>query len=140
MSETDFIRAIAGRTGCGLLLDVNNVFVSATNHGYATLDYDMLELRTSELVRLDTGRGDGKGADWLLGQREVLVRDGRVRWTDQKRGAPELALENVNLLLRNGWTSHKLALQATPPAALGLPLDVRADFSHPRFSRRWSAG
>jgi uncharacterized protein len=39
MSETDFIRAIALRTGCGLLLDVNNVFVSATNHGYAALDY-----------------------------------------------------------------------------------------------------
>jgi uncharacterized protein len=39
MSETDFIRAIARRTGCGVLLDVNNVFVSATNHGYAALDY-----------------------------------------------------------------------------------------------------
>jgi uncharacterized protein (UPF0276 family) len=39
MSETDFIRAITCRTGCGLLLDVNNVFVSATNHGYAALDY-----------------------------------------------------------------------------------------------------
>src|ERR1700688_1786556 len=39
MSETDFIRAIACRTGCGLFLDVNNVFVSATNHGYAALDY-----------------------------------------------------------------------------------------------------
>jgi uncharacterized protein (UPF0276 family) len=39
MSETDFIRAIARRTGCGLLLDVNNVFVSATNHGFAPLDY-----------------------------------------------------------------------------------------------------
>ena len=39
MSETDFIRAIARRTGCGLLLDVNNVFVSATNHGFSPLDY-----------------------------------------------------------------------------------------------------
>jgi len=39
ISETDFIREIAHRTGCGLLLDVNNVFVSATNHGYAALDY-----------------------------------------------------------------------------------------------------
>jgi uncharacterized protein (UPF0276 family) len=39
MSETDFIRRVAERTGCGLLLDVNNVFVSATNHGFAALDY-----------------------------------------------------------------------------------------------------
>ena len=29
----------ARRTGCGLLLDVNNVFVSATNHGYSALSY-----------------------------------------------------------------------------------------------------
>ncbi|MBR0835709.1 DUF692 domain-containing protein [Bradyrhizobium manausense] len=39
MSETDFIRAITKRTGCGLLLDINNLFVSATNHGYPALDY-----------------------------------------------------------------------------------------------------
>ena len=31
MSETEFLREIARRTGCGLLLDINNVFVSATN-------------------------------------------------------------------------------------------------------------
>ena len=39
MSETDFIRGVARRTGCGLLLDVNNVFVSAINHGFSALDY-----------------------------------------------------------------------------------------------------
>jgi uncharacterized protein len=39
MSETDFIRRVAQRTGCGLLLDVNNVFVSAVNHGYSPLQY-----------------------------------------------------------------------------------------------------
>ena len=32
LAETDFLRAIVDRTGCGLLLDVNNVFVSCTNH------------------------------------------------------------------------------------------------------------
>lgn len=39
MSETDFVRELSRRTGCGLLLDVNNVFVSATNHGYSAPDY-----------------------------------------------------------------------------------------------------
>ncbi|PKR91053.1 hypothetical protein CXZ10_01815 [Pleomorphomonas diazotrophica] len=39
MSETEFISEISRRTGCGLLLDVNNVFVSATNHGFSALDY-----------------------------------------------------------------------------------------------------
>jgi len=31
MQETEFLAVVADRTGCGLLLDVNNVFVSATN-------------------------------------------------------------------------------------------------------------
>jgi uncharacterized protein len=39
MSETEFIRTLVQRTGCGLLLDVNNVFVSATNHSYSALTY-----------------------------------------------------------------------------------------------------
>ena len=33
MEETDFLAELARRTGCGLLLDVNNVFVSVTNQG-----------------------------------------------------------------------------------------------------------
>jgi uncharacterized protein len=39
MSETDFLRELTRHTGCGLLLDVNNVFVSATNLGRSALDY-----------------------------------------------------------------------------------------------------
>ncbi len=31
-AETDFVTEIARRTGCGLLLDINNVFVSCVNH------------------------------------------------------------------------------------------------------------
>ena len=38
-SETDFLAEIVRRTGCGLLLDINNVFVSATNLGYAPKAY-----------------------------------------------------------------------------------------------------
>ncbi|MGT2490725.1 multinuclear nonheme iron-dependent oxidase [Cupriavidus basilensis] len=34
MTEWEFLAAMCDRTGCGLLLDVNNVFVSATNHGF----------------------------------------------------------------------------------------------------------
>jgi len=37
--ETEFLAEIARRTGCGLLLDVNNVFVSATNHGLDAVAY-----------------------------------------------------------------------------------------------------
>lgn len=37
--EVDFLTEVSRRTGCGLLLDVNNVFVSATNHGTEALAY-----------------------------------------------------------------------------------------------------
>lgn len=33
MSEAEFLHALCGRTGCGLLLDLNNIEVSATNLG-----------------------------------------------------------------------------------------------------------
>ncbi|MFN4157476.1 MAG: DUF692 family multinuclear iron-containing protein [Gemmobacter sp.] len=39
MDEVAFLSAIATRTGCGLLLDVNNVFVSAINQGFDPTDY-----------------------------------------------------------------------------------------------------
>ncbi|MEM1065085.1 MAG: DUF692 domain-containing protein [Pseudomonadota bacterium] len=39
MPEVEFLREIARRTGCGLLLDVNNVFVSATNQQTDALSY-----------------------------------------------------------------------------------------------------
>jgi len=32
--EPEFLAALARRTGCGILLDVNNVYVSAANHGF----------------------------------------------------------------------------------------------------------
>ncbi len=39
MSEIDFLTEVVSRSGCGLLLDVNNVYVSATNHGYSPESY-----------------------------------------------------------------------------------------------------
>jgi len=39
MAECDFLREMALRSGCGLLLDVNNVFVSAANHGFDPISY-----------------------------------------------------------------------------------------------------
>jgi uncharacterized protein (UPF0276 family) len=38
-SEVDFIAEIVRRTGCHLLLDVNNVHISAINQGYDPFDY-----------------------------------------------------------------------------------------------------
>jgi uncharacterized protein (UPF0276 family) len=38
-NETGFLQELARRTGCGLLLDVNNVYVSACNMGYSAEEY-----------------------------------------------------------------------------------------------------
>ena len=37
--EWDFITAVAKRTGCGILCDVNNIYVSASNHGWDASAY-----------------------------------------------------------------------------------------------------
>lgn len=37
--EWDFLSSVAGRTGCGILCDVNNIYVSAQNHGWDALAY-----------------------------------------------------------------------------------------------------
>lgn len=39
MSEWEFLRTVSDRTGCGLLLDVNNIHVSAINHGLDPIAY-----------------------------------------------------------------------------------------------------
>lgn len=39
MTEVDFLTDVAKRSGCGLLLDINNVFVSATNQKYSPHEY-----------------------------------------------------------------------------------------------------
>lgn len=39
MSEVDFLSEIVAQSSCGLLLDINNVFVSATNQKFAPKDY-----------------------------------------------------------------------------------------------------
>lgn len=39
MTEWEFLAAVAEQADCGILLDVNNVYVSATNHGFDPLSY-----------------------------------------------------------------------------------------------------
>jgi len=39
LSEIDFINGVLAEADCGLLLDVNNIFVNAINHGYDPYDF-----------------------------------------------------------------------------------------------------
>jgi uncharacterized protein (TIGR02099 family) len=87
-------------------------------------------------VPVDLQRDDkGKGLDWILSQREIVIRDGWIRWNDAMRGVPELVLNKVDFVLHNQWRHHRFALKATPPDKLAAPIDIRADFVHPAFAR-----
>ncbi|HEY3645120.1 MAG TPA: DUF692 domain-containing protein [Gammaproteobacteria bacterium] len=46
--EWEFLREVAARSGCGILLDVNNIYVSAVNHGFDARRY--LEAIPAEAV------------------------------------------------------------------------------------------
>ncbi|PKH04113.1 hypothetical protein CXF72_02605 [Psychromonas sp. MB-3u-54] len=53
MSEPEFINEIVKQTGCGLLLDLNNVYVSATNNQFSVEKYlDMIDHKTVQEIHL----------------------------------------------------------------------------------------
>ncbi len=72
-------------------------------------------------------RRDNAAADWLFSQREVVLRQGRLSWTDETRSAPTLALADVTLVLRNTLARHRLRLDATPPPEWGDRFSLQAD-------------
>src|SRR5258708_4336457 len=39
MTEWEFLTEIAIKADCGILLDINNVYVSSVNHGFNPFDY-----------------------------------------------------------------------------------------------------
>lgn len=64
MTEWQFIEAMCAETGCHLLLDVNNVFVSAGNHGFDALAW--LGGIPADRVRQIHLAGHSQGRDMLI--------------------------------------------------------------------------
>ncbi|MEX3980917.1 DUF692 domain-containing protein [Paraburkholderia sp. EG287A] len=140
MSETEFIHAVAQRTGCGLLLDVNNVFVSATNHGYAARAYladfpleyvgeihlaGYSEQHDDEHAPLLIDSHDRAVSDpvWAL-YRDVIARTGPIptliEWDSQLPAWPELRAQALaarrivsELFLDNASESDTSLLERT---------------------------
>ncbi|SAK44503.1 hypothetical protein AWB77_00720 [Caballeronia fortuita] len=79
--------------------------------------------------------GSNAFTTWLLGQDNILLRDGTLRWRDAQRAAPEIAFKRLHLAIINDGTRHRLALKAPADGdVLHGPLDFRADFRHQPFS------
>jgi uncharacterized protein (TIGR02099 family) len=109
---------------------------------YAEVRFDALEIVEPELeVRRDAAGvmwiagitversqgGDGGFADWVLAQRQVVVRNARIVWRDQARAAPDLMLTKVNFRLDSDGESHRFGLNASPPAEVASEIVARGD-------------
>lgn len=67
LEEVDFLKALVVRTGCGLLVDVNNVYVSGHNLGYAAETYlDALPAHAIGEIHLAGHTPDPGGASLLI--------------------------------------------------------------------------
>ena len=100
-------------------------------------DRPQLEIRRDEAGRFHVAgielhpaqKGDVGVAQWILSQREILIREATVSWEDELRNAPVLEVRSLNFLLRNGFLGHRFAFKGKPSAALASALDVRGELS-----------
>jgi uncharacterized protein (UPF0276 family) len=78
MSEIEFLTELTRRTGCGLLLDVNNVYVSAVNHGFDASAYiDAFPMAHVGEIHLagHFEATDSEGERFLIDTHDSPVRD-----------------------------------------------------------------
>jgi uncharacterized protein (TIGR02099 family) len=119
---------------------------SLLNLGFEQLYVDSpeLEIRRAKdgkitIAGLDFSHSQGAGdgaTDWFFSQTEFAIKNGSVRWSDELRGVPTLALQQVDLVLRNGRLQHALRLDATPAAAWGERFTLMGNFRQPLLSTR----
>lgn len=102
LSETDFLRELTQRTGCGLLLDVNNVFVSATN------------LKTSPQSYIDDFPLDAVGEIHLGGHDE----------DEDETGAPLLIDSHGKAVVDPVWALLDYTLAKSGPKPLLIEWDT----------------
>jgi uncharacterized protein (UPF0276 family) len=74
MSEWEFLAGIACRADCGILLDVNNIYVSARNHGFSAFDY-VEGVPADRVAQFHLAGHSDKGA-YLFDSHDALVPDG----------------------------------------------------------------
>jgi len=73
MPEWEFLAQVAERADCGILLDVNNVFVSAHNHGFDPERY-LAEIPSDRVFQIHLAGHSAQGA-LLIDTHDHLVRD-----------------------------------------------------------------
>jgi len=89
------------------------------------------EWRVAGLKLKKDNSPDSAAADWVFSQKEILVQNGSVVWTDEfnplEREKPALNLNQVSWVLRNTARHHLWRLDATPPNGWGAPFTLMGD-------------
>ena len=108
------------------------------------LDNPQLSIRRDPAGRLYVGGiesdpqssvvSDASAADWLLHQTQIVVREGRIVWQDEMRGAPPIALKQIELTIDNLFDHHRFTLRATPPPELAAPVEAHGDLYGDSFA------
>ncbi|MFM9969739.1 MAG: YhdP family protein, partial [Burkholderiales bacterium] len=79
-------------------------------------------------MELRSEKTDAGAGDWLLSQNEIVIRNARLAWSDERREAAKLVLSGVTMMLQNSGDTHRFALRAQTERALASALDVRGEF------------
>jgi uncharacterized protein (TIGR02099 family) len=79
---------------------------------------------------------DSAAVEWIFSQPELVIRHGKVTWTDERRAVPALVLTDVDWVLRNQRRSHAMRLDANPPEHWGERLSLSGVFRQRLLSRR----
>ena len=131
-----------GRVALHLPLVRTAVSVRSLWHGnfeQVVIDQPVLDVRRTAQGRIEVagldfaqpGERDGGAADWFFSLREFVIRDGTVRWTDDLRGQPALALDDLAFVARNTARTHQFRLDATPPPEWGARLSLLGRLREP---------
>ena len=107
-----------------------------------SIDQPDLEIRRAASGKLYVGgldmsqsRSDSNAvANWFFSQTEFSIKGGTIRWVDELRGAPPLALTQVDAVIRNTRRRHAMRLDATPPPEWGERFSLRGIFRQPLLS------
>ena len=107
-----------------------------------SIDRPDLEIRRAASGKLYVGgldmsqsRSDSNAvARWFFSQAEFSIKGGTIRWVDELRGAPPLALTQVDAVIRNTRRRHAMRLDATPPPEWGERFSLRGIFRQPLLS------
>lgn len=85
--EWEYLRLLAEQTGCGLLLDVNNVYVSATNNGFDMTTY-VEAVPADSIVQVHLAGCTDCGMHMIDTHNQPVTGSGRsIRWCSKKPAA-----------------------------------------------------